>query len=181
MASITQTPAEAARRRREGVETLRKRDREMIPTLLLRAMFILVLSSLVIVAYARLTDRPLAAAPPMDTPVLAERLIVLYGSMNGAAEVTDPDGRIIASLPNDQGGFVAGIWRVLVREREMRGVPIDTPVRLVLFSDNRLGLRDDATGWRAELIGFGVDNYRTFLRLLQENPTPGTGAGPTTD
>lgn len=183
MSTVTQNPAEAARQRREAEDSLRKRDKEMIPRMLLRAMFILVLASLAIVTYARVTDRPLVAMPPADTPILAERSIILYGDMSGAARVTDPEGRIIATLAEDQGGFVAGIWRVLVRERQSRGVPLDAPIRLVLFADNRLGLRDDHTGWRAELIGFGIDNYRTFLRLLQQAPAsaPATGAGVTGD
>lgn len=149
-------------------ETLRKRDREMIPTLLLRAMFVMVICTLIIVGYARLTDRPLVAAPPVDTPVLAERAIILHGSMSGAARVLDTDGRVLADFGGDEGGFIAGVWRVLQRERAKHKVDLDLPINLVLFEDNRLGLRDDFTGWRAELIGFGIDNYRIFLNLLAE-------------
>ncbi len=157
-----------AKKRALDHEALRKRDKEMIPTLLLRAMFIMVLCSLAIVAYARLTDRPLVAAPPENTPVVAERAIILHGSMSGAALVLDTDGRLLADFPDDQGGFVAGVWRVLQRERAKHKVNGDLPVNLILFEDNRLGLRDDFTGWRAELIGFGIDNYRIFLGLLEE-------------
>jgi hypothetical protein len=45
-------------------------------------------------------------------------------------------------------------------------VPLQLPVRLVAFEDGRLALFDDATEWRAELIGFGRDNYAVFARLL---------------
>ena len=146
--------------------TLQRREREKIPLLLLRAMFVLVLSALAIVSYAVLTDRPLEAMPPSDTPVLAEREIILSGSMNGSAEVMDVNGTMIASLTPDKGGFIAGVYRVLVRERNKHGVDIHAPIRLVRFADGRLSLRDAHTGWRAELIGFGRDNEAAFARLL---------------
>lgn len=142
------------------------RDREKIPTILLRAMLTLVVCSLLIVAYARLTDRPLEATPAMDAPVAAERLIILSGAMNGAARVLDANGALIAALAPDKGGFVAGVQRVLAHERKKHGAPIHAPVRLVGFEDGRLALVDDLTGWRAELIGFGHDNYAAFARLL---------------
>lgn len=152
--------------KRAQAELLRKRDREMIPRTLLRAMLALVLVVLGIVTWARLTDRPLTALPPADVPVAAERPIILEGSMSGAARVFDLNGVLIADLDETKGGFVAGIWRVLVRERAKHGLPAALPVRLVLFADGRLGLRDDFTGWRAELVGFGQDNYAAFRRLL---------------
>ncbi|MGY6633907.1 MAG: photosynthetic complex assembly protein PuhC [Alkalilacustris sp.] len=152
--------------RRRSHEELRKRDREMIPRILVRAMFLMVLAALALVAYARLTDRPLVAAPPEGIEVVTERIIVLSGDMAGRAMVTDLDGRVIADLPGDQGGFVAGIWRVLQRERMLRRMPDHLPVRLTLYADNRLVVYDDFTGWRAQLVGFGIDNYRTFYNLL---------------
>jgi len=155
-----------AKKRAQDHEMLRKRDKEMIPTLLLRAMFVMVLCTIFIVGYARLTDRPLVAAPPENTPVLAQRSIILYGEMTGAARVTDAEGNIIAEFSGEEGGFIAGVWRVLQRERDLHKIEGNLPVNLVMFADNRLGLRDDHTGWRAELIGFGVDNYRIFKDLL---------------
>ena len=152
--------------RRRSHQELRKRDREMIPSILVRAMFFMVLVALGMAAYARLTDRPLVAAPPEGIEVVTERMIVLSGDMAGRALVTDMDGRVIADLPGDQGGFVAGIWRVLQRERMLRRMPDHMPVRLRLYADNRLVVYDDFTGWRAQLIGFGYDNYRTFYNLL---------------
>ncbi|MGY6412485.1 MAG: photosynthetic complex assembly protein PuhC [Alkalilacustris sp.] len=152
--------------RRRSHEELRKRDREMIPRVLVRAMFLMVLVALGLAAYARLTDRPLVAAPPEGIEVVTERIIVLSGDMAGRALVTDMDGNVIADLPGDQGGFVAGIWRVLQRERMLHRMPDHLPVRLRLYADNRLVVYDDFTGWRAQLIGFGIDNYRTFYNLL---------------
>lgn len=161
MASIDNTA-----HRRQRLNEIAKRDKEMIPRILLRAMLLMVVISLLLVVFARLTDRPLVAAPPQGIPVVTERIIVLSGDMAGRALVTDMDGRVIADLPGDQGGFIAGIWRVTQRERMLRGLPDNLPLRLVLYEDSRLVIYDDFTDWRAQLIGFGIDNYRIFYNLL---------------
>lgn len=147
-------------------QRLRQRDKEMIPRVLLRAMFALVLASLAIVTYARVTDRPLSAAPPSDVAVAKERQILLYGDMSGSARVLDLDGTVIADLDPSKGGFISGVWRVLQRVRGQAQMALDAPVRLVLWEDGRLSLLDDTTGWRAELTGFGADNLDAFARLL---------------
>ncbi len=149
-------------------QKLVQRDKEMIPTILLRAMFVLVICVLIIVSYARLTDRPLAAMPPSldEAPIVMEREIRIFGEMNGSARVLDVDGNVIATLAAEEGGFVSGIGRVLERRRGAVGLAADAPIRLVRFSDGRLGLRDDYTDFRAELVGFGADNEAVFARLL---------------
>jgi putative photosynthetic complex assembly protein len=147
-----------------------KRDKEMVPAILVRAMFVLCLCVLIIVAYARLTDRPLSAMPPSEAeaPVVMERTIRIFGQMDGSARVLDADGNLVADFSPEEGGFVAGIYRVLERERGAVGLDASEPIRLVRFSDGRIGLRDDYTDFRAELFGFGADNEAVFARLLEE-------------
>ncbi len=140
-------------------------DREMIPRILLRAMFGLVLVTLALVTFARLTDRPLEAMPA-DGPVAQERVIQIFGSMSGKARVLDQHGGLIADLSETEGGFVSGVWRSLNHERAKANIDPNAPVRLVQFTDGRLALFDDATGFRVELRGFGADNTAAFLRLL---------------
>ena len=67
---------------------------------------------------------------------------------------------------DDEGGFIAGVTRAMARERIKYDVAADAPVRIVRFADGRLGLRDDFSGWRVELLGFGADNTAAFDRLL---------------
>jgi putative photosynthetic complex assembly protein len=147
-----------------------KRDKEMVPTILVRAMFVLCLCVLIIVSYARITDRPLSATPPSleEAPVVQERMIRIFGEMDGSARVLDMNGNLVADFSPDEGGFVAGIYRVLERERGAVGLDASEPIRLVRFSDGRIGLRDDHTDFRAELFGFGADNEAVFARLLEE-------------
>ena len=143
---------------------------EIVPRILVRAMFGLVALVLVIVSIATLAGRPPDATPP-DAPVIAERAIYLSGDASGAARVLDATGTVIADFAPDQGGFVAGVERVLARVRAQAGTDPHAPVLLQLREGNRLSLTDPATGWSAELMGFGASNTRVFARLLvQPNP-----------
>ena len=140
-------------------------EREKIPRVLLRAMLALVLASSALVVYARLTDRPLIATPP-ESPVVAERVIFLDGDMAGSARVLDAAGSLIADLPPEQGGFISGVYRVLLRERTKHRVALEGPVILRRTENGRVAIFDPSTGWSADLMGFGTDNARAFARLL---------------
>lgn len=141
------------------------RDREMIPTLLLRAMAVLVFICFCVAAFASFTDRPLEALPP-DLPIIKERVLIIDASMSGAVRVTTLDGKLIADLAPEQGGFIAGVGRVLERERGKLGLEGTLPIRLIQYENGRLALRDDHTTWRAELQGFGQSNEAAFHNLL---------------
>ena len=141
--------------------------REIVSRRLLRAMGLLVAFSLALATFARLTDRPLEAEP-VDGRITRERMIRIFADMGGAARVLDDSGTLIADLPSSEGGFIAGVWRAVVFERRKAGVDPDSPVRLMRFSDGRLALRDETSGTRIELLGFGADNVAAFARLLDE-------------
>lgn len=140
-------------------------DRELVPRVLIRAMFGFVLIVLLLVSFARITDRPLEAKP-IDGPIAQEKSIIILGTMAGAAKVVDVNGTLIADLSPAEGGFIAGVWRSLNHERSKSGANPIAPVRLVRFEDGRLALFDDTTDFRVELIGFGADNAAAFARLL---------------
>lgn len=142
-------------------------DRERIPRVLVRAVGAIMLICLLLVSYARLTGRPLEAAPA-NGPVAQSRMITVEADRTGAALVYAEDGGLIAALAPDEGGFVSGVWRSLDRERAKYGAPLDAPAELIRFEDGRLALRDPVTGWRVELMGFGRDNAAAFARLLHE-------------
>ncbi|WP_116132289.1 photosynthetic complex assembly protein PuhC [Tropicimonas sp. IMCC34043] len=140
-------------------------DKEKIPRLLVRAMFGMMFLSLIMVSYARLTDRPLEAKPA-EGPIAQERVVYIFSDMTGAAKVLDQGGAVIADLGPDGGGFISGVGRALERERAKTGVNPDAPVHLIRYADGRLALRDDYSGWRIELLGFGRDNAAAFSGLL---------------
>jgi putative photosynthetic complex assembly protein len=143
----------------------KKPEFDLIPRFLIVAISSVLMICVAMVAISVLTDRPLEATPPREA-VVAERMIYLSGEMSGAARVLDINGQVIAELSPEQGGFIAGVYRVLVRERTKHGVSVDAPVRLVRTERNRIAIYDDTTNWSADLMGFGVSNSRAFARLL---------------
>lgn len=141
---------------------------DLVPRLMVRAMFTLVALVLVIVSIATLTGRPVQNTPPAGE-LIRERAIHLSGDASGAARVLDgTTGALIADFPSDKGGFVAGIERVIARNRGLYGTDMSAPVLLQLREGNRLSITDPVTGWSAELMGFGASNSRVFARLLDQ-------------
>lgn len=142
-------------------------EKELVPRTLLRGMVALTMSVLVLVTYARLTDRPLIATPP-ESAVTIQRQVLLDGDLSGAATVTAMDGALIADLTPEQGGFVSGVWRVILRERTKHRVSLEGPVTLIGHANGRISIHDPSTEWSADLMGFGADNARAFARLLAQ-------------
>ncbi|MFK7939228.1 MAG: photosynthetic complex assembly protein PuhC [Roseovarius sp.] len=140
-------------------------DKELIPRMLTRAMLALVLTILALVTIARLTGQPLVAQPPAGQ-VIVERQFVLSGDLSGAAQVHTPQGVLIADLSPEEGGFISGVHRVIIRERTKHRVAIEGPITLTRRDTGRIDIYDPATGWSADLMGFGADNARAFAKLL---------------
>ncbi|MFB9151362.1 photosynthetic complex assembly protein PuhC [Roseovarius ramblicola] len=144
-------------------------DRDLVPRAMVRAMAALVLTVLALVSYHVHTGRPVIATPP-EAEITLERTVFLKGEMSGAATVLDAGGTLIGHLSPEEGGFIAGVGRVLDRERTKHGVPLSGPVTIIGRADGRVSIHDPSTGWRADLMGFGQDNARDFVRLLTPDP-----------
>ena len=142
-----------------------KRD-ERIPTALLRGVLVLLALILSLVAYARLTDRPLEAQPP-DGAITAERLVHLQGTVAGAARILGEDGAPIIEYAPGEGGFVSTIDRVIRRERLRNGVVPGGLVHIRLREGGRLSIFDPSIDRESELEAFGRDNIAKFEALLQ--------------
>lgn len=150
--------------------------RERIPRFLLQVMAAMVLASLALAVFARLTDRPLEATPP-PAEILRERFIILSGTMSGEARVFDLSGHLIANLNAQQGGFVAGVYRSIARARGKSHLSEGLPVILTHYDDGRLAIHDPYTDWTAQLRGFGQDNFEAFMRILDAPKIARSGAG----
>ncbi len=138
----------------------------MLPRSLVGGMLVLVCAVLALVTFARVTDRPLESVPPVS-PVIAEaRLLLNSDAASGAVAVSDIAGAPIADLSPEEGGFIAGVHRVILRERVRHRVSLDSPLVLQAFVNGRMAITDPETGWRADLMGFGSDNANAFARLL---------------
>jgi putative photosynthetic complex assembly protein len=142
------------------------RDKEKIPLVLVRAMFGLALASLILVAYARITDRPMVGTPD-PSPVVIERSLILDGDRTGAVAVLDGVSRdVITTSDVDKNGFISTIWRVLGRQRMQAGAAEAAPVILRRHESGRMSLLDTGTGKIIQIVGYGPDNMAAFAKLL---------------
>ncbi|MCX7288130.1 MAG: photosynthetic complex assembly protein PuhC [Rhodobacterales bacterium] len=141
------------------------RDRELVPRILLRAMFGLAMSALAITSFAVLTGRE-PVAQPAPSEAVRDRWIVLEGHDAKAVTVRNTDGTVMLDLPH--GGFVTVIQNGLVTERKKHKVDPLLPVRIVEYANGRLAVEDPETGWSIELYAFGSDNKAAFERLLDQ-------------
>lgn len=137
---------------------------DMIPPVIIAAMIGLAMISLVMVGWARLTDRPVAAVP-RASEIVRERTVSLIGGGAQAVTVLDERGALLAAM--DHGGFVTVIQNGLQRHRLVQGVAPDLPIRIVEYANGRLTAHDDVTGWSVELGSFGGDNRAAFERLME--------------
>lgn len=149
----------------EQMRAMRERDREMIPPILIKGMFAVMLGALALVAFARLTDMPLQGVPGM-APIAQERPIGFLRSAEGSVLVTDGE-EVIADLSGRSAGFIDSYARALERRRELRAIDQAAPVRLIQFEDGRLILVDPQTDWRVDPRSFGPDSQEAFRRFLE--------------
>jgi putative photosynthetic complex assembly protein len=144
----------------------------MVPRVMVRAMFALVMVILALTTLSVLTKRPLQSTPP-PSAIVREVHLHLTSDISGAVTVLDAYGSLIADLSPESGGFVSGVHRVVLFERRKAGLPATGPVTLQAFENGRMAITDPATGWRADLMGFGADNAAAFARLLAQSvPVP---------
>ncbi|MEM8788153.1 MAG: photosynthetic complex assembly protein PuhC [Pseudomonadota bacterium] len=139
--------------------------RQLIPRALLRAMAALALTTTALVAYATYTDRP-HEAQMHTAAVLEEGMIQIKARPDGGTSVLDMNGNVLSDTTQKARGFLGVVHNALDFERKKHGITENPPVHLIRFADGQLGLRDDATGWKINLIGFGRDNAQAWADIL---------------
>lgn len=139
---------------------------KMLPVALIRGVLCLMAATLAIAIYARVTDRPLESTPPVSPVVAETHLLLTSDGVSGAVQVHDPSGTLISNLGPEAGGFIAGVHRVIIRERTKHRAATDGPILLQAFENGRMAITDPSTGWSADLMGFGADNASAFARVL---------------
>lgn len=144
---------------------MKARDKDMVPRILIQAMFGLMLASLALVSYARITDMPRTGVPTAGN-IVSERSVSFEGDRNFGIKVLDGTGATIANSTADKAGFIDVVWVAMMRERTMARVDATAPFRIVRREGGRTDVIDDTTGWQLELVGYGPDNIAAFARLL---------------
>lgn len=125
----------------------------------------LVVASLLLVGIARLTGfKP--EQPPVSTVVESYDLRFVDRG-DGAVLVYDRSGdALVDTLPPGTNGFVRGVLRGLVRERNADHIGPAPPFRLTRWADGRLSLDDPSTGRHIDLEVFGPSNAGDFAKIL---------------
>ena len=144
---------------------MKMRDRDMVPRFLVVTMFGLMLATLAMVSFAKITDQPMRGVPAVSE-VVKEMPITLIGARSGGVVVEDATGKEVAWSFKNKAGFIDVIWVSVSRERKVQGVAGNPPLRLVRQANGHTVIIDPATGLTIELIGYGPDNIAAFARLL---------------
>ncbi|MGF1445519.1 MAG: photosynthetic complex assembly protein PuhC [Pikeienuella sp.] len=140
---------------------------DRIPRPMIIAVGIMLAVTLAGTAALRWTDTPPQAVGPTLASAELRVPVLLQTVEGGGTLMLDPaTGETLGALGIDKDGFVRGLLRVLRRVRMQHGVPADLPVEIIRWEDGHHALLDPATQWRAELIGFGADNFAVFRTLV---------------
>jgi len=149
-----------------GLSTqMKHRDKEMVPRILVVAMFSLMAASLGIVAYAQWFDVPQRGVVEL-APVERQMALVFETSREGVSTVFDENGAQIAHSADEKMGFIGVIGIAVARERLVAGLSSNAPVTLIERTNGTYTIKDPVTGWSAELLGYGADNVAAFAGLL---------------
>ena len=141
-------------------------EKELVPRFLVRAMFALMLGTVALVSFAKIADLPKVGVVA-DSPIVAERAIWLVGDRTGTSALADENGTIIArATAEEKGGFIGVIGIAIHRQRFVRGVTTNGPIRVARRENGHIVIIDDSTAEVVELLGYGPDNVATFARLL---------------
>jgi putative photosynthetic complex assembly protein len=125
----------------------------------------LVVSSLLIVGMARLTGyKP--AQPPVSAVVEQYDLRFVDRADGAVLVYSAKDDKLVDTLQPGTNGFVRGVLRGLVRERNAEQIGRSPPFRLTRWADGRLSLDDPSTGRHVDLEVFGPTNAGAFADIL---------------
>lgn len=147
---------------------LKSDHHQAVPRTLLRAMAGLALFSLGLATFAVVTDRP-PAAQIQTAAAVKEVLIEIKARADGGTTVVAMDGTILSDTPHNEAGFITVVRNALEFNRRRLRLTENTPVHLIRFADGRVGLRDDASGWKMNVVGFGQDNARVWNEIIDRN------------
>lgn len=143
-------------------------DQQLLHRRAAQAAIALVCVTLVLVVGARLTG--VAARYEPKGATLASIELLFTDEPDGVVAVFDAaDGSRLLEYGENEGVFVRAVMRSVARQRRMRGLGPETPVRLARLEDDALWLIDPASGAQFYLGAFGPDNEAAFAAMLERD------------
>ena len=140
-------------------------ERPILGKIPLIMMLSLVLGTIFIVFFAKLTGIGVVRMPPSE--VLAYRDLLVIDGADGKSSIRDAaDNSLVLEFQPGQMGFARMVIRGMAQERLKHGGSPDVPFRLSRHGDGHLILTDPVTGKRRVIDSFGAVNAASFHELM---------------
>ena len=140
-------------------------EKEVIPIRLLQAVGALLLFTLLVVGYARLSDMPLLGVPDAS-PVVKEVVLDFQKKEDGSVIILNDKGIELINSKVGPNGFISVVYDGFSYERKKKNINENAPVKLVQHEDGRLTIVDESSSWDMHLNSFGAMNVAVFGRLI---------------
>jgi putative photosynthetic complex assembly protein len=126
----------------------------------------LVLTAVAAAGFARLTG--IGASRISETQVVTRVEIWFDPQPDGSMLIRRADdGATLEVLASDGGGFMRGVARSLLRQRQLSSADKTLPFTLSQRNDRRFFILDEQLGSKMELDGFGPSNTLSVDRVLK--------------
>jgi putative photosynthetic complex assembly protein len=135
---------------------------------------LLVGGALLMTATVRLTGTPPQASPTIEraaanVAAVKSRDLSFADQADGSLRITDVSTGSTAGVveAGSQSGFIRGVMRGLMRNRQQRGVGIAPPFRLTKWANGQISITDSTSGYVTDLSAFGDTNRAAVEALLK--------------
>ncbi|MBI1265635.1 MAG: hypothetical protein GC187_12990 [Alphaproteobacteria bacterium] len=147
-------------------QPMQENRQEVIHRRAVQGMGAIVVLTVILAAVASFTGSGARYAPE-GVPVAVTELLFEDGE-RGLVTVHDAaTGARLIAYGENEGVFVRAIMRTVARQRRMRGLGREIPVRLTRFDGGQLWLIDPASGVDLYLNAFGPDNLAAFAEIME--------------
>ena len=147
-------------------ENTRIHEKEVIPIRLVQAVGALLLVTLLMVGYAKLSNMPLIGTPK-EASVVNEITLEFVKQGNGSVSIYDNKGQEIINSRSGPYGFIVVVYNGFMSERKKKKINTNDPLKLVQYEDGRLTIVDDSSSWDMHLNSFGAMNAAVFKKLMK--------------
>ena len=141
-------------------------EKEVIPIRLIQAVGALLLVTLLMVGYAKLSNMPLIGKPK-DVAVVNETTLEFVKQGNGSVSIYDNKGQEIINSRSGPYGFIVVVYNGFMSERKKKKIDTNDSLKLVQYEDGRLTIFDDSSSWDMHLNSFGAMNAAVFKKLMK--------------